>query len=171
MDQPTTADRQWLLTIMGRNLAGNYTIATRRPSGEPQVLRVPPIVDGKPFPSLYWLVCPTLKKRIDQLESSGLIKELEELIPNHPTLMTSLAQNHRDYISERSQFLNQILEGLNSEERPSEAMLHSLSTKGIGGLEDFQRVRCLHMHYAYHLVRPTEFGRYLDERFALNALT
>ena len=39
--------------------------------------------------------------------------------------------------------------------------------KGIGGIADFTRIRCLHTWYAAHLVEPNTVGRLLDERLQL----
>jgi len=38
-----------------------------------------------------------------------------------------------------------------------------LADRGIGGIADFQRIRCLHTYYAAHLVRPNVVGRMLDQ--------
>ena len=40
-----------------------------------------------------------------------------------------------------------------------------LSNKGIGGIADFCRIRCLHSWYAAHLVIPNTVGRLLDEHW------
>ena len=37
------------------------------------------------------------------------------------------------------------------------------NSKGIGGIADFSRIRCLHTWYAAHLVVPNTVGRLLDE--------
>ncbi|XP_026190678.1 uncharacterized protein LOC113146712 [Cyclospora cayetanensis] len=39
--------------------------------------------------------------------------------------------------------------------------------RGIGGLLDFCRVRCIHMQYAFHLICPTTLGNLIEERFQL----
>jgi hypothetical protein len=40
-----------------------------------------------------------------------------------------------------------------------------LQTRGIGGIADFTRIRCLHTWYAAHLVVPNTVGILLDERW------
>ena len=42
---------------------------------------------------------------------------------------------------------------------------------GIGGIRHWDKVRCLHMQYAYHLaVGGTAIGKRLDQEFSLNTL-
>ena len=40
-----------------------------------------------------------------------------------------------------------------------------LQKRGIGGISNFSRVRCLHTYYASHLVNPNVIGRIIDERY------
>ena len=41
-----------------------------------------------------------------------------------------------------------------------------LQARGVGGIADFTRIRCLHTWYAAHLVVPNTIGRLLDEHWA-----
>jgi hypothetical protein len=45
-----------------------------------------------------------------------------------------------------------------------------LDTYGIGGLRDWEQIRCLHMHYAHHLCGNNVIGQWLDEHYGLNEL-
>ncbi|EGG93428.1 DUF501 containing protein [gamma proteobacterium IMCC1989] len=38
-----------------------------------------------------------------------------------------------------------------------------LSQRGIGGIADFQRIRCLHTYYAAHLLVENTVGSLLDD--------
>lgn len=40
--------------------------------------------------------------------------------------------------------------------------------RGVGGLLNFCRIRCLHMQYAYHLACPTTLGNMLDDLFGVH---
>lgn len=131
--------------------------------GLPKVIRVSSFVDEKPFPTIYWLTCPVLKKRIDSLEASGLIKDLEQELKSDPELLESHRLDNLEYIKRRKQA---IIQDKLSNTIPK-TMLDSLERKGIGGIDDFSRVRCLHMNYAFHLVRPTTIGKILDLRYKL----
>lgn len=160
----TPEDITWLESVMGRTLLGDFKIASRRQDLKPQVLLVPPIVEGKPFPSLYWLCCPVLKKAIDQIEARGEIKRIEEMIQTSPEMIQTLHENTQHYIQLR---LSLMSEGMWSE-LENENMAQALRDKGIGGLADYTRVRCLHMHYAYALIHPNKFGDYLNQEYGLN---
>ncbi|HIC96436.1 TPA: DUF501 domain-containing protein, partial [Candidatus Bipolaricaulota bacterium] len=37
----------------------------------------------------------------------------------------------------------------------------------IGGLADWDKVKCLHLHYAHHLARGNIVGRWVEDRFSL----
>jgi hypothetical protein len=41
--------------------------------------------------------------------------------------------------------------------------------RGIGGIADFSRIRCLHTWYAAHLVVPNTIGEMLDDWWAQQA--
>ena len=41
--------------LLGRAPRGLEAVAVSRPDGEPVVLQVASLVDGKPFPTLFWL--------------------------------------------------------------------------------------------------------------------
>jgi hypothetical protein len=43
-------------------------------------------------------------------------------------------------------------------------------TYGIGGLRDWQQVRCLHMQYAHHLCGENVIGQWLDQHYGLSEL-
>jgi uncharacterized protein len=162
----TKKDIDWLTNVMGRPLMGEFKIAARRRDNHPQVLQVPPVVEGKPFPSLYWLCCPDLKKAIDHIEARGEIKKIEQWIQETPHMQKVLRDNTQHYIKLRLELMN---EG-NWAQLENENMARAIREKGIGGLADYERIRCLHMHYAYAIVHPNEFGNYLNERYLLNEL-
>jgi hypothetical protein len=46
-------------------------------------------------------------------------------------------------------------------------MAYAFKERGIGGLQDWDRVKCLHMHYAHHLVRENVIGQWIAERFKI----
>ena len=43
-------------------------------------------------------------------------------------------------------------------------------TYGIGGLRDWQQIRCLHMQYAHHLCGENVIGQWLDQHYGLSEL-
>ncbi len=148
---------------LGRFPRGVRTIERYCPAGHPQVIRVYPLLDERPFPTLFWLSCPALIQQISQLEYQGLIRVIEKLIQDDASLRARYHENHQAYIRERWAELTE------RDRRWIEAKgLASVFLKrGIGGLRDWSQVKCLHMHYAHHRARENVIGQWLDEHYAL----
>jgi len=132
------------------------------PQGEPMVIRVASLVDGKPFPTLFWLVDRALNYRIDGDEATGLIARLQADIDSDPALQTAMQDDHRAHIALRDSFID-------AQQREQIAALGYqavFADRGIGGIADFTRIRCLHTWYAAHLVTANTVGRLLDAHWA-----
>lgn len=129
------------------------------------VIRVAALVDDKPFPTLFWLVDPTLCYEIDQLEAGGLIKQFQQRVDAEPDLQNSMREDHRAYIELREQHMRPEIR----ERLKALGYGNTLAGKGIGGIADFARIRCLHTWYGAHLVEPNTVGRMLDEWRRLQA--
>lgn len=145
--------------MLGRQPRGLEEIAVTGPAGEPVVIRVASLVDDKPFPTLFWLVDPALCYRIDQLEAAGLIKQLQQRIDADPDLQCSMRDDHLAHIAMRDRCMPQAIRLQLRELGFGDALLN----KGIGGIADFARIRCLHTWYGAHLVVPNTVGRLLDD--------
>ena len=154
MEPATLNDRRIIAAQLGREPRGLRGIATRCPHGYPQVIVVHPIVDGKPFPTTFWLTCPLLSKEIDRLEARGLIHELERMLRDDRHLAARFLAAHRAYIEERLSLLSPDERSYLEERR----MLKSLTERGIGGIADFTRIKCLHLHTAHALARSNPIG-------------
>ncbi len=145
--------------LLGRQPRGLEEIAVTGPAGEPVVIRVASLVDDKPFPTLFWLIDPQLCYRIDQLEASGLIKRLQQRIDADSDLQRGMRDDHLAHIALRDHCMRPAvrlrLQALGFGE--------ALRNKGIGGIADFTRIRCLHTWYGAHLVVPNTIGRLLDD--------
>ncbi len=159
----TPLEFEMIEKLLGRKPLGLRSIAVRSKAGLPQVLQVASIVRGQPFPTLFWLLDPEISKKIDELESKGHIALLEDEIAKDKNKLKELEADHLDYINRRKEFLDssevQTLKELNCYD--------SFMSRGIGGIADFTKVRCFHMHYAFHLVRPCLVGKYIDHQFSL----
>ena len=144
--------------LLGRQPRGLEDVAVAGPAGEPLVIRVSSLVEDKPFPTLFWLVDPALCYRIDQLEASGLIAQFQQRIDADPGLHRRMREDHRAHIALREHFMStavrQRLQALNFSE--------ALADRGIGGIANFTRIRCLHTWYGAHLVVPNTVGLMLD---------
>ena len=153
----STHDR--VAQLLGREPRGLRAIAVSSPSGEPMVIRVASLVDDRPFPTLFWMVDADLSYRIDQAEAGGLIKRLQRRVNSDVGLRQAMAQDHASHIALRAQYITpreqQRLQQL--------GMAEVLAQRGIGGIADFTRIRCLHTWYAAHLVVPNTIGALLEE--------
>ncbi|MGE0193049.1 MAG: DUF501 domain-containing protein [Planctomycetota bacterium] len=138
-------------------------VEVRCPAGHPLVLKCHPLRRGKgrfePFPTLWWLVCPRVVEAISRLEHAGYIHRFEERLAAEPDARTAHGADHDAYIAERWSLLS------DDERRQIEArgLAASLSERGIGGIRDRRRLKCLHLHYAHHLARGSVIGRWIDE--------
>ena len=151
--------RTHVAELLGREPRGLEAIAVFADNGSPMVIRVASLVDGTPFPTLFWLVDPDLSYRIDRAEAGGLIKRLQRRIDADPELQRQMGEDHRAYIALRDSYISGAV-------RKRMEMLGFgavLAQKGIGGIADFTRIRCLHTWYAAHLVVPNTVGALLDQ--------
>lgn len=91
-----------------------------------------PIAEGSPFPTLYWLTCPILNKRVSTLESHGVMAVVTENLERDTSLRQRLADALVRYRASRN--------------------AHAVITESggpPGGGPD--RVKCLHAHVAHEL--------------------
>jgi hypothetical protein len=154
MEPVTIADRRVIEQQIGRRPRGSLAVARRCIYGYPVVLRVHPIVDGRPFPTLYWLTCPYLATHIDRLESAGWIGRLEERLAADDAFAGRYRAAQSSYVGRRRALLS-------DEERrelAAQGMLESLSERGIGGIRETNRLKCLHLHAAHALVSANPVG-------------
>jgi len=94
----------------------------------------PRLDDGSPFPTLFWLTCPILVKRVSKLEGEGTMESLNEQLRNDGELRARLASS---------------IEALKARRDSLEVIEDSGAPPG-GGPE---RVKCLHAHTAQDLAQ------------------
>lgn len=127
------ADAAMAQRMIGRPLRGRSAVAVRCRWGLPAVLRVAPrLVDGTPFPTLFWLTCPLARKHVGRLEGEGWMAGLNERLEREPELAEAYARASERYAAARDR-LGGPLPG-----NPS-----------AGGMP--RRVKCLHTVYAHEL--------------------
>ncbi len=133
------------------------------PTGHPAVVRCYPLrrVDGRlePFPTLFWLVCPSLADELSRIEAAGGIRRIERAIGRDATLAGGVRADHRAYIAERWS----LIRADDRDRVRGTPLAASLLDRGIGGLSTFARVKCLHVHYAHHLARGAMIGSWFEE--------
>ena len=98
----------------------------------------PRLDDGSPFPTLYWLTCPLLLKRVSRLESEGWMAELNARLPEDAPLRDRFTDSIARYEARRD---------------AHEVIPVSSPT---GGGPD--KVKCLHSHVAHALVDSNPVG-------------
>ncbi len=118
----------------------------REKDGSPRVIRNAPILDdGRPMPTLFWLVSAHDRLVVSRLESTGAISVAEAAVD-----ADELEAAHRRYEAAR----NQLIPDGYSGPRPS---------AGVGGTR--VGVKCLHAHYAHFLAGGDDaVGRWVAER-------
>ncbi|CAN0603417.1 unnamed protein product, partial [Ectocarpus sp. 12 AP-2014] len=110
----------------------------------------------------FWLIDPDLSLRIDREEASGTIATLQAQIDRDEGLRNAMVQDHEQHIALRASYLE------SGEREALQARGHwdALAKRGIGGIADFSRIRCLHTWYAAHLVAANTVGRLLDAHWS-----
>lgn len=166
MIQPTTEQLTLIEQQLGRPPRGLVGVAYQTEQGVPVVLQMRSLVDDKPFPTLYWLCSKDLHKALARIEDQGWVKEIEAEIQQNEQLRLAYHQNHRDYVSLRWQQMT-----VEDKDRIEQLGFSDLyNSYGIGGIANWDKVRCLHMQYAQHLVMGNEIGQRLDDEFGLRDL-
>lgn len=120
--------------LLGREPMGEFTVVVRDPSGGPAVIRNEPYLpDGRPMPTLFWLVDRTLSRWVGRLEAAGGVDEAERKVG-----MTRIAHDHDAYSQARERRITATVAG-------GDTALVPLSG-GVGGTR--MGVKCLHAHLA-----------------------
>lgn len=148
---------------LGRTPHGTEAIAATDENGMPLVLRMAPIIDDKPFPTLYWLCDKRLKIELSRLEAGGIIKQLEMRLQSDQDFLAGYHRSHEDYIARRWHYMSTAQQ--ETVERLGYRPL--LEARGIGGLGNWNQVRCLHTQYAHHLCGDNVIGEWLDNELAV----
>lgn len=144
---------------LGRPPRGIDAVTATDGEGTPLVLRMHSLVDGAPFPTLYWLCSDRLKIAISHLEAAGVIKALERQLTEDDEMMAAYRRSHEDYVAQRWHHMDEATRQAVTERGFDEL----LRTRGVGGISNWTQVRCLHTQYAHHLCGDNAIGRWIDE--------
>lgn len=130
------ADRVAIEQQLGRMPRGMVRIAHRCPCGAPDVVATAPrLEDGTPFPTTYYLTCPRAAAAIGTLESSGLMRAMEDRLAADEALAAAYRAAHESYLADR-RALGEVEE------------IDGISAGGMPG-----RVKCLHVLAAHALAK------------------
>jgi hypothetical protein len=151
---------------IGREPQGIVKIAARAKNGVPLVLQMRSYVDNKPFPTLYWLCGKDLSKAIGTIETQGWVKSIEKRLETEEPLREAFLANQVAYSEKRQREMTEE----DAQKIEKIGLTEVFSKYGIGGILQWDKVRCLHMQYAQHLVDGNVIGQLLDEEFELNKL-
>jgi len=134
---------------LGREPRGVVAVAHRCPCGEPDVVMTEPrLPDGTPFPTVYYLTCPRAAAAIGTLESSGLMRQMEQRLAEDSELAAAYRSAHEAYLGDRSTLGTVMqIEGISA-----------------GGMPD--RVKCLHVLVAHALAAGPGVNPLGDEALA-----
>jgi uncharacterized protein len=133
-EEPGPEDRRAVEQQLGRPLRARWRVARRCHLGIPMVVENHPLLDdGSPFPTLYWLTCPILVKRISSQEAEGGMQQLNDRLAGDEGLRSRLGTSLERLVETR------------------DALAH-IDDPGAppGGGPD--KVKCLHAHAAQELV-------------------
>jgi hypothetical protein len=149
-EEATDRDLAAVAAQLGRPPRGTRAVAHRCPCGLPDVVETTPrLADGTPFPTLFYLTCPRAAAACGRLESSGLMREMNQRLESDPELAARYRAAHEDYLARREAI----------------AKVPEIAGTSAGGMPG--RVKCLHVHLAHALaagpgVNP--FGHEVLER-------
>jgi hypothetical protein len=139
------ADRIAAERQLGRPPRAFAAVAARCPHGRPAVLEQAPYgPDGEPFPTLYWLSCPSLVQAIGRFEAEGGIAQIAGLLAEEPALADDHARAEARVRATRARLAT-----------PGPRLDDGAALRaGIAGEAPGGGVKCLHAHAALALADP-----------------
>lgn len=162
--QPTAEQLEIIERQLGRKPRGIAAIAYATESGLPVVLRMRPVIEDRPFPTLFWLCSRDLYQLIAEIETAGWVKQIEQELADDSDMRTRYLAQQQAYVDLRRRLMEpwewQRIEALGFGDL--------YSRYGIGGIAQWDKVRCLHMQYAHHLVGDNLVGERMDREFGLD---
>ncbi|MGQ0629419.1 MAG: DUF501 domain-containing protein [Sporichthyaceae bacterium] len=96
------ADRAVVTAQLGRAPRSASGVAHRCPCGKPDVVATRPrLEDGTPFPTMFYLTCPSAASAIGTLEAGGVMRQMNDRLATDPDLAAAYAAAHVDYVARR----------------------------------------------------------------------
>ena len=164
----SAADLAIIEQQLGRPPRGIVGVAHRSADGVPVVLQMRSLVDGKPFPTLYWLSSRDLYRAIGRIETYGWVKQVEQRLQEDEALRKRYLENHRAYVERRWQLMDE-----DDKRRIASLGFSELFNRyGIGGISQWDKVRCLHMQFAHYLAcgGANVIGELMEREFGLSRI-
>ena len=146
----TAADNDTLKLQLGRPLRGVREIVCRCRDGHPTVVETEPrLPDGTPFPTLYYLTCPSATAAVSTLESRGVMREMTDRLADDAELAAAYRAAHDGYLATREQICH----------------VEEIAGVSAGGMPT--RVKCLHVLVAHSLAVGPGVNPLGDEALAM----
>ena len=138
---------------LGRIPRGTWRVVARCTAGAPTVIAVAPdLGGGEPFPTTFWLTCPTLSAAVHDMESAGEHTRWAERVAREPALAAAVLAADARYRDARAE------EGGGAD---------PCSGVGTAGQRDPLAVKCLHARLAAFLAGvPDPVGEAVASRLA-----
>ncbi len=145
LEKQEERNREILKFQLGRKtLHPIVKIVRRCKRGFPQVILNLPTKDGKVwFPTIFWLTCPYLHHILSEIENMGMIKKIEMLIENSVWFRREFLKDQRICMEKREELFSFL--------KIWDPYGRFFFKRGIGGVTNYQKVKCLHLHYAFFL--------------------
>lgn len=143
-------DKMRVAELLKRTPEGDFEVVVRDSDGDPVVIRNDPfLLDGRPMPTLYWLVGRQACRQVGYLESQGGVKAAQAAMD-----ASELEEAHARYAAERNAFIPADYNGI-------------IPSGGVGGTR--RGVKCLHAHYAWYLAGGDDpVGRWVAQQLNTN---
>ena len=138
-------DRAVVTRQLGRTPRAFRRVVVRCPFGRPAVTEQDAYdVDGRPFPTTYYLTCRHLVAAVSRLEAGGGVERWSEAVAHDPDLRASLDRATEEQRAVR----RELAAGRTGSDGGASLEL------GIGGSRNPPQLKCLHAHVAFALARP-----------------
>ena len=127
---------------LGRPPRGALAVAERCPFGRPAVIRQSDyLAGGEPFPTTYYLTCPSAVAAVSRVEDAGGVGRYERLVAEDAAAAASYRAAAARQRALRSP-------------APVMADRGASLALGIGGTAREGAIKCLHAHVAFALAEP-----------------
>ncbi|MBI3890585.1 MAG: DUF501 domain-containing protein [Candidatus Wallbacteria bacterium] len=135
-------DREFVAGALRQVRYEPLAVADRCPEGHPRV--VVGFYGRGVSTTLYWITCPELLAQISAMESEGGVLRIQETLAADSSLARAFARSQELYRRMLYSFFRRELPELD----PGRYLA---PVRGVGGVTDAQRVKCLHAHVAFTL--------------------
>lgn len=142
-DIPSKEDLNVLAAIMKRRPRQVLSVSKRCEHNIPMAIISSPIMNGKPFPSMFWLTCRRLIRECGWFEAKGCHRKIELYLKRDFELRKEMLESQEKFRSFRAEIANLLKIEIDIPQKSADT--------GIAGTSCLLSVKCLHAHTAAHL--------------------